>query len=89
MHLAGAADAPVDRAALVAAMKGMNEWSRFAIFDDAGTVISSTFTVDPSETEKWLHAWDERDVTVGEGSNIDSQHFEVHRYDASNVVELA
>jgi hypothetical protein len=76
-----AADGPIDKATLLNFAKGMKEWSRVLIFDDAGQVLASTFTVDPTEIQGLLKAWDERDVTVGEGITLDSLHFEVHRYD--------
>lgn len=77
-HL-GPAEGPVDKATLESAAKAMKEWSRVVVFDDAGQVIASTFSVDPAELSALTHSWDERDVTVGEGLHFDGLHFEVHR----------
>eukprot|EP00698_Gefionella_okellyi_P003670 TRINITY_DN13435_c0_g1_i1.p1 TRINITY_DN13435_c0_g1~~TRINITY_DN13435_c0_g1_i1.p1 ORF type:complete len:160 (+),score=29.92 TRINITY_DN13435_c0_g1_i1:41-481(+) len=78
---AGAADAAtVDKATLQAAAQANKEWSRTLVFDASGNVIVSSFSADPAEVQVLLHAFDNRDATIGDGLTVEGLVFDVHRH---------
>ena len=65
---------------MVTAVTSLREWNRTLLFDQAGDVLHSSFSLTVDELQQLMHAWDDRDSTVGSGFKLDGHEFEVHRY---------
>lgn len=61
------------------ALTALREWNRTLLVDDGGHVIHSTFPADIELVGSIVHAWNDRDATVGNGFVIDGTEYEVHR----------
>ena len=57
------------------------DWHRSIVFTDKKQVLANNNNeLLPDELEFYVHAYADRDTTVGEGFFINNEHFDVHRY---------
>ena len=71
----------LSQAELVQKLQQEKDWHRSAVFSDKGKIIAANkCNLLPEEIKFYIHAYDDRDTTVGEGFFINNEHFDVHRF---------
>ena len=68
-------------AELLDKLKEEKDWNKSVIFTSKGEVIADNgCELLEDEIEFYIKAYDDRDVTVGNGFFINNEHFDVHRF---------
>ncbi|EKX44733.1 hypothetical protein GUITHDRAFT_152952 [Guillardia theta CCMP2712] len=62
------------------ALKEKTEWTRRAVFDSNGKVLSMEGSISIQDLKGYLTAFNDKDTTFGNGFNIDGKNYEVHRF---------
>ena len=66
---------------LLAKLKAEEDWNMSAVFTDKQKILATNKAeLLPDELEFYVHAYADRDTTVGEGFFINNLHFDVHRF---------
>ena len=66
---------------LLAKLKSEKDWNMSCIMTDKQTiVVDNECNLQPDEIKFYVNAYEDRDVTVGEGFYVNNLHFDVHRF---------
>ena len=66
---------------LLQKLKSERDWNMSCIITDKETmVVDNGCNLQPDEIKFYTLAYEDRDVTVGEGFFVNNLHFDVHRY---------
>ncbi|GIL44605.1 hypothetical protein Vafri_2128 [Volvox africanus] len=63
-----------------AAKAALKDASRFLFYNEQGTVLASSFTVEPSELKPLELLFTDRDEAIKHGMTVLGARYEVHRY---------